>query len=385
MIVLRRRLEQLATEELVALLKEHDDDEWRPEVFTLAARILEERGVAPPPLPIKPVVEAESVPVVGISRMRRSVASSDLGLPVVALVAFYISSSGFVGGPEPLPLSLLLILCWTAILWALTILDLDAFRSRAARAVALATVIAQAALLLGPSWPWRFARYLGLHEYVLCFGTGGVAALPLILLMGMPSRVERRPAIGRRVVTRARLGKCLQAAAIASVATSLLFFFWLIASVFISMPFWPSDGLGPGPLARLEARVLMLGGLLVAMKIAIAVVRGFISRESAPDPSDRGAASGAVTGFMMGLFLNGILAFHGRTPFLAVPMLDVLEQTRDLGLVVCPGSALVGALVCGLGAAWRSEAAASRARDGRMAADHSAALRFTNHQAPNKG
>ncbi|MFI4943153.1 MAG: hypothetical protein ACHP85_07815 [Burkholderiales bacterium] len=359
MTALRRRLEQQTTEELLALLKEHDDQQWRPEVFTLAARILEGRGVAPPPPPVKPVVEADSAPtIVEISRLRRFVASSDLSLPPVALLALYIGSSGFAGGPEPLPLPLLLILCWTAILWALTILDPQALRSRSARGVALAMVAAQAALILGPSWLWWIAPYLAVHDHVLSFGTGVGVALALIPLMRLPSSDERGQARSSRVVTLPRLGKCLRAAAIASVATPLLFFFWFVAAVIISVPFWPSDGLGPGALERLVARVATLGGLLVAMMLAIRAVGGLVFGEPRPDPVDRGAASGAVSGFMLGLFLNRSLVFHGRTPFLSVPILEMPEHTRNLLLVLGPGSALVGALVCGLGAAWRTEVAA---------------------------
>jgi hypothetical protein len=356
MTALRRRLEQQTTEELLALLKEHDDQQWRPEVFTLAAGILEGRGVAPPPPPVKPVVEADSASIGGIRRLR-FVASSDLGLPLVGLLAFYIGSSGLAGGPEPLPPTLLLILCWAAILWALTNLDPQALRSRSARGVALAILAAQAALLLRPTWLWWIASYLDVHDHVLSFGTGVGVALALIPLMRLPSSDESGQARASRVVTLSRLGKCLRAAAIASVATPLLFFFWFVAAVIISVPFWPSDGLGPGALDRLVARIATLGGLLVAMMLAIRAVRGFVSGGPRPDPVDRGAASGAVTGFKLALFLNRSIVFDGRTPFLTVPILQMPEHTRGLLPVLGPGSALVGALVCGLGAAWRASRA----------------------------
>lgn len=44
---LRRELEALSTEELVSILRNRDEDEWRPEVFDLVAAILEGRGVSP--------------------------------------------------------------------------------------------------------------------------------------------------------------------------------------------------------------------------------------------------------------------------------------------------------------------------------------------------
>jgi hypothetical protein len=44
---LARQLEQLATEELVAILRNRDEDEWRPEVFDVVAKILTSRGLSP--------------------------------------------------------------------------------------------------------------------------------------------------------------------------------------------------------------------------------------------------------------------------------------------------------------------------------------------------
>lgn len=50
---LRRRLDGKTTEELVALLRDHDVEEWRPEVFPLAESILQGRGIEPPaPAPV---------------------------------------------------------------------------------------------------------------------------------------------------------------------------------------------------------------------------------------------------------------------------------------------------------------------------------------------
>jgi len=41
----RRELQHRETEELVDILVEHDEDEWRPEVFPLVEAVLRERGV----------------------------------------------------------------------------------------------------------------------------------------------------------------------------------------------------------------------------------------------------------------------------------------------------------------------------------------------------
>ena len=41
----RRHLDLMATEDLVAILRDHDLDEWRPEVFPIVESILQERGV----------------------------------------------------------------------------------------------------------------------------------------------------------------------------------------------------------------------------------------------------------------------------------------------------------------------------------------------------
>jgi len=42
----RCALERRTTEDLVSILRNHDDDEWRPEVFAVVAALLEARGVS---------------------------------------------------------------------------------------------------------------------------------------------------------------------------------------------------------------------------------------------------------------------------------------------------------------------------------------------------
>jgi hypothetical protein len=42
-----RQLEQLSTDELVSILRNRDEDEWRPQVFEVVASILTARGVSP--------------------------------------------------------------------------------------------------------------------------------------------------------------------------------------------------------------------------------------------------------------------------------------------------------------------------------------------------
>ena len=44
---MRKQLELLGDEELVSILQEHDEGQWRPEVFDIVASILKERGVTP--------------------------------------------------------------------------------------------------------------------------------------------------------------------------------------------------------------------------------------------------------------------------------------------------------------------------------------------------
>ena len=43
---IRQQMELLADEELVAILREHDEDQWRPEVFDIVASILNQRGIS---------------------------------------------------------------------------------------------------------------------------------------------------------------------------------------------------------------------------------------------------------------------------------------------------------------------------------------------------
>jgi hypothetical protein len=44
---LARQMERLSTDELVTILRNRDEDEWRPEVFDLVAKVLTSRGVSP--------------------------------------------------------------------------------------------------------------------------------------------------------------------------------------------------------------------------------------------------------------------------------------------------------------------------------------------------
>src|SRR5690349_12768702 len=44
---LRESLEQQSTEELVAILRNRDEEQWRPEVFPIVESILAARGVSP--------------------------------------------------------------------------------------------------------------------------------------------------------------------------------------------------------------------------------------------------------------------------------------------------------------------------------------------------
>ncbi|MBN2371594.1 MAG: hypothetical protein JXO72_14020 [Vicinamibacteria bacterium] len=43
---LRQELDQLSTDELVSILRNRDEDEWRPEVFDVVALILKDHGVS---------------------------------------------------------------------------------------------------------------------------------------------------------------------------------------------------------------------------------------------------------------------------------------------------------------------------------------------------
>lgn len=44
---IRRELERRSTAELVSILRNRDDDEWRPEAFDVVTAILEARGISP--------------------------------------------------------------------------------------------------------------------------------------------------------------------------------------------------------------------------------------------------------------------------------------------------------------------------------------------------
>ena len=44
---LRKELEQRPTAELISILRNRDEEEWRPEVFDLVALVLQARGISP--------------------------------------------------------------------------------------------------------------------------------------------------------------------------------------------------------------------------------------------------------------------------------------------------------------------------------------------------
>lgn len=44
---LKKELEQRSTDELISILRNRDEEEWRPEVFDLVAVVLKDRGVSP--------------------------------------------------------------------------------------------------------------------------------------------------------------------------------------------------------------------------------------------------------------------------------------------------------------------------------------------------
>jgi hypothetical protein len=68
---LARNLEQLSTDELMSILRNHDEEEWRPEVFGIVASILTARGVSPTEVEAlgpEGGEVAESAPTVTIAR-----------------------------------------------------------------------------------------------------------------------------------------------------------------------------------------------------------------------------------------------------------------------------------------------------------------------------
>jgi Putative prokaryotic signal transducing protein len=67
---IRRELEERPTEELASILRNRDEDEWRPEVFDIVAGILTSRGLSPAEITAQgpdaiDVVEGQSLVTVG--------------------------------------------------------------------------------------------------------------------------------------------------------------------------------------------------------------------------------------------------------------------------------------------------------------------------------
>jgi len=44
---LRKELEQRSSEELMSILRNRDEEEWRPEVFEVVSLVLKDRGISP--------------------------------------------------------------------------------------------------------------------------------------------------------------------------------------------------------------------------------------------------------------------------------------------------------------------------------------------------
>jgi hypothetical protein len=67
---MRRELEERSTEELASILRNRDEDEWRPEAFDIVASILSARGLSPAAITAEgpddvAVVEGQSLVTVG--------------------------------------------------------------------------------------------------------------------------------------------------------------------------------------------------------------------------------------------------------------------------------------------------------------------------------
>ena len=73
---MRRELEERSTEELASILRNRDEDEWRPEAFDIVAAILSARGLSPAAITAEGPDEVEVVegrPLVTVGRYLSSV------------------------------------------------------------------------------------------------------------------------------------------------------------------------------------------------------------------------------------------------------------------------------------------------------------------------
>jgi DNA-directed RNA polymerase subunit M/transcription elongation factor TFIIS len=72
---IRQNLSLLADEELISILREHDEKEWRPEVFDIVRSILSSRGISPvdePAVEQNTLIEPEGVDLVTIGNYTES-------------------------------------------------------------------------------------------------------------------------------------------------------------------------------------------------------------------------------------------------------------------------------------------------------------------------
>jgi hypothetical protein len=192
---LSERLGLLSTGELVGILEGHDLEEWRPEVFPVIESILRDRGVdatgiagrrrRPDPEPRLPWT-LNRWEIIALASLI-TLASSAVGIPIVALVGLYIGFSAFANGPQNhLAFPMALSAWWVALHAILSGLRRVSRLSYGSGAFAAAMVAGQAAAFVVPSvFPGAPTVFKG-HAFLLAVVTGIAIAFAFV------ARAERK-------------------------------------------------------------------------------------------------------------------------------------------------------------------------------------------------
>ena len=189
---LRERLGLLPTAELVGILECLDVEQWRPEVFPVVEDILRDRGLdvkgiagrgrepTPSEPPIPTLNHWESIALASLITL----ASSAVGIPIVACVGWYIGFSAFAHGPSLFAIPMALSVWWVAVLAILSGLRRISRLPYVSEAFAAAMVAGQAGVFAVPLVFPRSDTVFTRHDFMVSIAAGAVIAFAFVARAG---------------------------------------------------------------------------------------------------------------------------------------------------------------------------------------------------------
>jgi len=98
---LRKELEQRTTDELVSILRNRDDEEWRPATFDVVASILRARGLSPEQVVAMGPEGTDVVESEPTETIRRFFSPAEVRNPVIVIAGSGMVISGSADGDHP--------------------------------------------------------------------------------------------------------------------------------------------------------------------------------------------------------------------------------------------------------------------------------------------